>query len=89
MGRYLGLNDMPQCRACGCAPVVKTTTSGDGSMRLQCPECGIRTGMSTNEQASFERWAKAMTGGTVYCPLEHAWIDGCPYECEMCPGTGA
>lgn len=37
---YLELEDMPPCRACGCAPAVKATTSGDGSTRLQCPMGG-------------------------------------------------
>ena len=59
---YLELEDMPPCRACGCAPAVKATTSGDGSTRLQCPMCGIRTGRSTNDQAKFWIWIGAMGG---------------------------
>lgn len=94
MGRYLELEDMPLCRACGCAPVIKgnRTLNGCGNTRLQCPECGIRTGQSTHEQAKFRVWLAVMADrgdGPVYCPLEHAWIDGCPDECDMCPGTGA
>ena len=54
------LDDMPPCPACGCAPVIKETASGGGSTRLECPECGIRTGMSTNEQAMYTVWAAAM-----------------------------
>lgn len=68
LAEYLDMDDMPPCRACGCAPVEKATTSGDGSTRLQCPECGIRTGMSTNDQAKYIVWAAVMgpaseTGG--------------------------
>lgn len=62
---YLELGDMPPCRACGCAPTVKATTSGDGSTRLQCPECGIRTGMSTNGQAKFQAWMRVMGGDAL------------------------
>lgn len=94
MGRYLELEDMPLCRACGCAPVIKgnRTLNGCGNTRLQCPECGIRTGQSTDGQAKFRVWLAVMADRDdrpVYCPLEHAWIDGCPDECDMCPGTGA
>lgn len=60
IAEYLELEDMPPCRACGCAPVEKATSSGDGSSRLQCPACGIRTGMSTNEQAKYIAWSAAM-----------------------------
>ena len=62
MGRYLELEDMPLCRACGCAPVIKgnRTLNGCGNTRLQCPECGIRTGQSTDEQAKFRVWLAVM-----------------------------
>ena len=74
MGRYLELEDMPLCRACGCAPVIKgnRTLNGCGNTRLQCPECGIRTGQSTDEQAKFRVWLAVMADrgdGPVYCPL--------------------
>ena len=56
------LEDMPPCRACGCAPALRGNESrnGCGSTRLQCPKCGMRTGMSTNEQAKYIVWAAAM-----------------------------
>lgn len=56
---YLDIEDMPVCRACGCAPVEKWT-GGSQSLRLQCPKCGIRTGGSTCEQAAYGVWADAM-----------------------------
>lgn len=59
---YYELSDMPPCRACGYMPVVKGNENynGCGNTRLQCPKCGIRTGQSTNEQAKYIVWAKAM-----------------------------
>ena len=30
MGRYLELEDMPLCRACGCAPVIKGNRTLNG-----------------------------------------------------------
>ncbi len=56
--RFLELEDMPPCRACGCAPVEKKT--GIDVTRLQCPECGIRTAGSTNSQAKFITWKRVM-----------------------------
>lgn len=58
-GEFLELADMPPCRACGCAPVVKR--SGQDATRLECPECGVRTGGSTNEQKKFIVWKKVMS----------------------------
>lgn len=57
-GDFLELADMPPCRACGRAPVVKR--SGQDATRLECPECGVRTGGSTNEQKKFVTWKKVM-----------------------------
>lgn len=53
----LELDDMPPCRACGCAPVARRVPNG---MQLQCPECGMNTGMSINEQRNYKKWEAAM-----------------------------
>lgn len=55
---YHELEDMPPCRACGVAPVIKgKQPQGD---RLQCPKCGIRTGQSTSEEQKFRTWLAVM-----------------------------
>ena len=55
---YYEVSDMPLCRACGARPVIKGKPQQ--STRLECPICGIRTGMSTSDQAKFETWKKVM-----------------------------
>ncbi|MEI3231036.1 MAG: hypothetical protein V8S24_07205 [Gordonibacter pamelaeae] len=71
MGRYLELEDMPLCRAWGCAPVIKgnRTLNGCGNTQLQCPECGIRTGQSATSRRSsgygWPSWPTRRTAGLL------------------------
>ncbi|MEG0418689.1 hypothetical protein [Gordonibacter sp.] len=76
---YYDLEDMPPCRSCGCAPVLKgnPTANGCGNTRLQCPECGIRTGMSTNDQGNYRVWAALMGGGATEAAAFSRDTPGC------------
>ena len=59
---YYEPEDVPPCRACGVKPVLKGKPYQ--STRLECPVCGIRTGMSTSDNVNYGKWIAVRGGGS-------------------------
>lgn len=50
---------------CGCGGEAKYLTHEDGTRRIYCPECGIRTGWKPTEAEAITAWNRAMNGVVV------------------------
>lgn len=78
---YWELADMAPCRACGCAPVLKENSAQ--ALRLECPQCGVRTRQTTGG-GCWAEWNAVMGGPTreeleaEYLEAERPWVYRAP-----------